>query len=168
MIRVYISGPITNMPGLNRAAFRSAAAYLRGMGYEAVNPFDVCKNPATWKDAMRADIAELVRCDVIALLPGWKDSRGARLEKHIADEVGIHPMVITQPQLDGAPEPHGMRMRIKQWLCAHRYDIADLNRDPDGMVSCACHKCDKVNRAACGLYLPGSFDRYTTAAKREQ
>jgi hypothetical protein len=56
--------------------------------------------------------------------------------------------------------------RIKQWLCSHRYDLADLvGRDAKGNVSCACHKCGKVSRADCGLHLPGYFDRNSTGAR---
>lgn len=59
-----------------------------------------------------------------------------------------------------------MMTRFKQWLCSHRYDLADLRpRDAGGMVSCACRKCGKVNRADCGLHLPGYFDRNTTSAR---
>ena len=38
---------------------------------------------------MRADIAELVKCDGVALLPGWERSRGASLEAHIAHSLGM-------------------------------------------------------------------------------
>jgi hypothetical protein len=60
-----------------------------------------------------------------------------------------------------------MLTRLKQWLCTHRYDLADLqSRDADGMVSCACYKCGKVDRADCGLHLPGTFDRNTMRERR--
>lgn len=86
---VYISGPITGMPELNRPAFASAAAGLRAAGFTAVDPFEVCQAPASWEDAMRADVKALMDCTAVATLPGWTGSRGARLEVHVARELGM-------------------------------------------------------------------------------
>ena len=61
------------------------AARLRAIGHQVVNPAEI--NPDTtmaWAECMRRDIAELVTCDAIRLLPGWESSNGARLEEHIA------------------------------------------------------------------------------------
>jgi hypothetical protein len=93
--RVYLSGPISNMPELNRPAFARAASSLKASGYAVVNPFEVCPCPASWEEAMRADIAAMLTCDAIALLPGWECSRGSKLEKQIADALGMRPMFIT-------------------------------------------------------------------------
>jgi hypothetical protein len=38
---------------------------------------------------MRDDIKQLMDCNVIVLLPNWENSRGARLEFHIADALGF-------------------------------------------------------------------------------
>lgn len=58
-----------------------------------------------------------------------------------------------------------MLTRIRQWLCSHRYDLADLSRrDASGMVHCRCYKCGGVFTAECGLTLPGVFDRNSAAA----
>ena len=38
---------------------------------------------------MRADIAQLVTCDRIHLLPGWSRSKGASLEHHIGRALGL-------------------------------------------------------------------------------
>ena len=48
----------------------------------------------TWAEYMRTDIRALVDCEVIALLPGWGQSRGARREVSIADELGMPRMQI--------------------------------------------------------------------------
>lgn len=90
MKRIYIAGPMTNMPALNFPAFRRAAADLRGQGHEVVSPAEINSDPkAAWLDCMRADIKQLVDCDAIALLPGWQASRGASLEAHIAEKLGM-------------------------------------------------------------------------------
>ncbi len=44
---------------------------------------------AHWQMCMRKDIAMLMTCDGIALLPGWDRSKGACLEKHNAVELGM-------------------------------------------------------------------------------
>lgn len=90
MKRVYIAGPMTGLPDLNFPAFHAEAAKLRAMGHQVVNPAEV--NPdqgMSWTDCMRSDIAELVKCDAIRLLPGWEFSKGATLEEHIAERLGL-------------------------------------------------------------------------------
>jgi hypothetical protein len=93
-MRVYVSGPITNIADLNRPAFDRAAAELRAAGHEAVNPLDICAAPVSWTDAMRVDIVELVKCDAIAMLPGWLQSKGAQLEHHIAEQLDMQRMYL--------------------------------------------------------------------------
>lgn len=90
MNRIYIAGQMTGFPQLNFPAFHSAAAEWRAKGWHVENPAEINPDPgAQWLDCMRADIARLVTCDAICLLPGWKLSRGARIEAHIARELGL-------------------------------------------------------------------------------
>ena len=82
MKRIYIAGPMTNMPALNFPAFHAEAARLRALGYEVVNPAEVNPDPATpWTDCMFRDLRELTECDGIAMLPGWEASPGASIER---------------------------------------------------------------------------------------
>jgi hypothetical protein len=88
--KIYIAGPMTGLPELNFPAFHAEAARLRAQGVEVINPAEI--NPdigADWVDCMRADIAHLVTCQGIHLLPGWEKSRGAMLEHHIASALGL-------------------------------------------------------------------------------
>lgn len=91
--RVYIAGPMTGIPGHNFLSFRMAAAQLRSAGYEAVSPVEInCEENAPtkpWNVCMRNDIAALMTCHRVALLPGWEKSRGALLEHYVASNVGI-------------------------------------------------------------------------------
>ncbi len=83
--RTYISGPMTGLPLLNFPAFHAAAASLRALGYDIVNPAEInTDQAATWEDCLRADIEQLVTCEAIALLPGWENSRGAKRELYEA------------------------------------------------------------------------------------
>jgi hypothetical protein len=83
--RFYLAGPMTGLPDLNFPAFHRDAAWLRGRGYEIVNPAEVNPDPtAKWADCMKQDIAELVNCLGVFMMPGWEKSKGARLEHYIA------------------------------------------------------------------------------------
>lgn len=89
-MKIYISGPITGMPNNNREAFSEAARLLQSAGHEVVNPFDI--DPSTnkqWHEYMRADIKALCDCDALAWLPGSANSKGAMLEIHIAQQLGM-------------------------------------------------------------------------------
>lgn len=87
---VYISGPMTGIADLNFPAFNSAAELLRGQGRVVVNPaeYGVIEG-AQWADYLRADLAQLLQCEAIYLLPGWSKSRGAKLEHHVATALGL-------------------------------------------------------------------------------
>jgi hypothetical protein len=75
---------------LNFPAFHAAAAEWRARGWHVENPAEINADPtAGWHECMRADIARLVTCNAIYLLPGWKLSRGARIEAHIARELDM-------------------------------------------------------------------------------
>jgi len=90
MSRIYIAGPMTGYQELNFPAFHAAAKSLRAQGHDAVNPAEINADPsADWTDCMRADIAQLVTCDAIVLLPEWEKSKGAMLEHSIAAALGF-------------------------------------------------------------------------------
>ena len=88
--RVYLSGPMTGLPDLNFPAFNSYARRLRAAGYDVINPAEINPDGAkSWHACMRADLAALLTCDALALMPGWQTSNGAHLEMHVAHRVGI-------------------------------------------------------------------------------
>ena len=95
--KVYISGPIT---GHDRdeymAAFARAERLLKNNGYRVANP--TRHPPCRWRWLYRImgyrltllyDLALLMRCDRIFLLPGWKDSHGACIESFTAYHLRI-------------------------------------------------------------------------------
>ena len=61
---------------------------LKAQGYEVINPL---KNgiPATasWEAHVAMDVLLLMGCDAIYLLPDWGFSKGATLEKNLAQRV---------------------------------------------------------------------------------
>ena len=89
-MKIYISGPMSCVPSLNKPAFFSAAIVLRDLGFQVVNPAENgLPEDAPWADHMRADIKMLVDCDAVACLPGWEKSRGAKIEVDLARVLGL-------------------------------------------------------------------------------
>ena len=88
--KIYIAGPMTGLPEFNYPAFNAAAAALRKQGYTVFNPAENPVPPCgTWQGYMRMALAQLVQCDAIVLLPGWTDSRGALIERKLAQDLGM-------------------------------------------------------------------------------
>ena len=90
-MKLYIAGPMTGYADMNFPAFNRAERQLQEAGFETSNParHGAADESKTWADFMRLDIADMLLCDGIALLDGWQESRGAKLEVHLADELEI-------------------------------------------------------------------------------
>lgn len=98
-MRVYIAGPMTGIEDWNYPLFFQVEEQLKELGYETVNPArssgdtleealaDAEVHP--WSYFMKRDIPHVIQCDALCLLPGWRSSRGARLEVSIAKGLGI-------------------------------------------------------------------------------
>lgn len=87
---LYLSGPITHQPDLNRPTFAAAALRLRHMGYTVVSPHELMiPISASWEVAMRLCLRALMLCDAVAVLPGWRLSRGAALECDVAGRLAM-------------------------------------------------------------------------------
>lgn len=107
-LRVYISGPMTGIPRFNKQAFDACEKELKVRGARFVH------NPAkevpmsdslAWPhaDYMRESVYELASSrtegrgmtrkrnfyDLLVMLPGWESSAGAKLEREVAEAIGI-------------------------------------------------------------------------------
>ena len=103
-IRWYISGPMAGYPEHNFPAFQHACDTLGRLGYRLTSPHMINHGDTTeWADFLRRDLRIMTAdCSGIILLPGWPESRGARLELQTAlglgwpvlyfDGYAIHPM----------------------------------------------------------------------------
>ena len=106
----YIAGPMDRHKNNNRPAFSNAATVLRLQGYNVVNPMEL-HNPMVnkpWEEYLKVNIRRLVQCDIVVLLAGWQFSKGAQLEKYIADHLCIPCYDIIsflEPSLNGIREP---------------------------------------------------------------
>jgi nucleoside 2-deoxyribosyltransferase len=105
-ITVYLSGPMSGLPELNFPAFNAAAHALRQIGYSVINPAEFktttegMTEAEAWRACMQVDIKALVDCDAIVMLPGWAESRGACLERSIAQGLQMPVMTLTESILE--------------------------------------------------------------------
>ena len=93
---LYIAGPMTGYPGHNYPAFHAAADSLRVAGYSVLNPAEPViaermpdAESVPWEWWMRRALRLLLDADGVALLPGWHESRGARIEHELAINLGM-------------------------------------------------------------------------------
>ena len=96
---VYLSGPMSGLPESNYPAFHNAAAQLRDAGYTVINPAENPTPPCgSWAGFMRMAVRQVAAADAIAFLPGWEQSRGAKVESDLADVLGLQRIrLVVQP-----------------------------------------------------------------------
>jgi hypothetical protein len=91
--KVYLCGKITGDDDY-RSKFFEAEKKLFEAGFYPVNPAAVVPHDTEWEAAMRLAISLMLQCDGVALLPDWEQSRGAKIEKQLAGDLGLLVMPI--------------------------------------------------------------------------
>ena len=119
-MRIYLAGPMTGIPQFNFPAFLAAAEDLRARGYNVISPAEIDAphtraaaiesgdgciadlhelTGETWGDFLSRDVKIVADdCDAVAVLPGWRESRGAKLEVLVA--MLTSKPVLTYPTMD--------------------------------------------------------------------
>ena len=110
-MRVYLAGPMRHIPLFNFPAFFDAEARLKQRGHKVFNParrdtrkhgtkfFSSNKTGSIKKAAnqgfsLRKALADdtayiCLKADAIAMLPGWKNSKGATAERALGIALGL-------------------------------------------------------------------------------
>lgn len=88
---IYLSGPMTGLPNHNFDTFFEVADRLQARGWKVINPALNFGGRTDMDRAeyMRLDFAGITKADAIAMLPGWRHSRGATAEYLVAVECGL-------------------------------------------------------------------------------
>ena len=92
MKKLYLSGPMQGYPEFNYPLFHEVTAALRESGFEIVSPaeMDAADNGETREQRLARDVIVIADPTVegLAVLPGWRRSRGAVLEIRVAQALG--------------------------------------------------------------------------------
>lgn len=85
---VYVAGRIRGVRDYGRH-FAKAADQFRMQGHQVFNPAAANQEGRPLKKIMGYLLPQLCECDMIAMLPGWWRSGGARIEWMLAKYLGI-------------------------------------------------------------------------------
>lgn len=104
-VQVYLAGPMRDYPKFNFPAFADATGKLRDKGYkvhsaaeeETKAGFDPetglypeGQHQRTIRENLRDDLCWICEyADLVVLLPGWEQSKGALAEVHCARAIGV-------------------------------------------------------------------------------
>jgi len=90
MAKIYIAGPMSGIENHNLQAFEDAEKYWAEKGAVVFCPTTLPQDSnISQAQYMDIDLAMIRACDVIYMLKGWEESKGATLEKTYADYLGI-------------------------------------------------------------------------------
>jgi hypothetical protein len=91
MSKMYLSGPMDNVEDFNHPLFHRVAQEFRNVNFAVCNPAEFFDGDKTRerKEYMREAFKYILEADTIVLLPGWEESKGARLEVAMATELDL-------------------------------------------------------------------------------
>ena len=100
-MKYYIAGKI-NGDEKYREKFKEYADRLQAKGAVVLNPAELPEGMSQ-ADYMRLCIPMLYAADTVVFLPGWEDSRGARIEFLLCDYIG-KKIIVVSPSEEGRCE----------------------------------------------------------------
>jgi hypothetical protein len=112
MKKAYIAGPYTanSSERVDENVRRAEAAawlyYLKGYAVHCPHAQTHCmhvrynkENVVTYDDWLKVDIVWLKECDVVVFLPGWENSKGAKMEHILAQALDKEIHYLTEEKL---------------------------------------------------------------------
>lgn len=135
MTKVYIAGPMSGMKDFNFPAFFEAERQLEALGYEVINPAhndgatvqEALQSAGTpespnklWSYYMKRDLPHVMDVDMLCVLPGWQNSKGASLEVAVAKALGLPLMVLK----NGALVPRVEVIGLSGWARVGKDTVA--------------------------------------------
>lgn len=129
---VYIAGPMTGIPEFNYPEFHEAERLLGLAGFSSIyNPANIAGGNTSleYNYYLREGFKMLLECKTMVLLPGWKDSRGAKYELALANMLGITVVEFTRT------------------TCSYSgYSFTPLGKDiaPDVPKETICQEADRI------------------------
>jgi hypothetical protein len=106
---VYIGGKMTGLPDWGEESFRDAEDYLRSnTDWAVINPArSFCGVKTLPRPVyLRYCVHALLQVGQVVFIPGWMDSKGAKLEYSIAKELNLPIYVIEEDSLTPIHVPH--------------------------------------------------------------
>ena len=82
---------MTGIKDFNYPAFYQAEAQLKEQGWKDSDIENPARNPeqSSWEDYMKEALRQMLLCDVVVLISGWGDSKGAREEVSLAHKLNM-------------------------------------------------------------------------------
>lgn len=115
---VYISGPITGVEKYWEA-FEQAEDYLLGLGYIPLSPAHLPEG-MTKAQYARIDFAQIDSADAVLFLPGWDESKGARLERAYCGYTDKPVVLLKTSSMDEGHTPKDITLA---WL---KHDLEEV------------------------------------------
>ncbi|QGZ17325.1 nucleoside deoxyribosyltransferase [Arthrobacter phage Powerpuff] len=119
-MRLYLAGPMTGYPRWNFDAFERGASALRSAGFEVLCPAEADLAEGFDPDApehhftrehllaaLRRDAEMVLASDGVALLDGWRHSKGALAERALARAAGLPARPVALWLADGPTPQEG-------------------------------------------------------------
>jgi hypothetical protein len=127
---------MSGVEDFNFPLFFETEEILKELGYEVINPAhndgesleEALANAGSpekprnsWSYYMRRDLAHVLAVDALCVLPDWQKSKGASLEVHVAESLGL-PIYVLK---DGKLIPRVTVIGIAGWARSGKDTIAD-------------------------------------------
>lgn len=100
-MKLFLSGPMSGHPYLNRRSFDDIATLLEEYGHDVVNPMDYLYSkdldhktewtPDLYKEVLYDMIDTIMYHDIegVVVIPGWEKSSGSCAEVAVAKAIGL-------------------------------------------------------------------------------